>query len=94
MDIIKNHDTSDTSDYGSLVLTRQAGQSIKIIDLDGNLISVSILEVRGKQVKVNISAPKNQQIYRDEIFLKILYENDGQIPGTKYNDEFFNSCYI
>jgi len=90
MDIIKNHDTS----YGSLVLTRQAGQSIKIIDLDGNLISVSILEVRGKQVKVNILAPKNQQIYRDEIFLKILYENDGQIPGTKYTDEFLNSSYI
>lgn len=90
MDIMKNHDSS----YGSLVLTRQAGQSIKIIDLDGNLISVNILEVRGKQVKVNILAPKNQQIYRDEIFMKILYENDGEIPGTKYTDEFLNSSYI
>jgi len=80
----------NVSNYGSLVLTRSPGQSIQTVDYEGNLITFNILEVKGKQVKINVLAPKSQQIYREEIFTKILYENDGEIPGTKYKDDLIN----
>jgi carbon storage regulator len=54
-----------------LVLTRKVEESITI----GNHITVSILEVRGNQVKLGIKAPKDVPINRTEIFESILNEN-------------------
>lgn len=41
----------------------------------GNNIKVSILEVRGDQVKLGIAAPKEVPVYRDEVYLQIQKEN-------------------
>ena len=54
-----------------LALTRKKGESIVI----GNNIKVSILEVRGDQVKLGIAAPKEIPVYRDEVYLQIQKEN-------------------
>jgi carbon storage regulator len=54
-----------------LVLTRKVEESITI----GNHITVSILEIRGNQVKIGIKAPKDVPINRTEIFESILNEN-------------------
>jgi carbon storage regulator len=54
-----------------LVLTRRLKESIKI----GDEIEVTVLEINGDQVKLGISAPKNIQIYRQEIYLQIQQEN-------------------
>ena len=54
-----------------LALTRKKGESIMI----GNNIKVSILEVRGDQVKLGIAAPKEVPVYRDEVYLQIQKEN-------------------
>ncbi len=54
-----------------LALTRKKGESIMI----GNNIKVSILEVRGDQVKLGIAAPKEIPVYRDEVYLQIQKEN-------------------
>ena len=54
-----------------LVLTRKIDESITI----GNYISVSVLEVKGNQVKLGIKAPKNIPINRTEVFEKIMSEN-------------------
>ncbi len=54
-----------------LVLTRKVEESITI----GNLITVSVLDVRGTQVKLGIKAPKNVPVNRTEIFESIINEN-------------------
>lgn len=54
-----------------LALTRKINESIMI----GNEIELSILEIKGDQVKVGISAPKSVPIYRKEIYIQIQQAN-------------------
>jgi carbon storage regulator len=54
-----------------LVLTRKTDQSIMI----GNEIEITILEVRGEQVRVGIRAPRSVQIHRKEVFEQIREAN-------------------
>lgn len=54
-----------------LVLTRKVDESITI----GNNITISVLEVRGSQVKIGIKAPKNIPVNRTEIYESIMMEN-------------------
>lgn len=54
-----------------LVLTRKTDQSIMI----GNDIEITILEVRGEQVRVGIRAPRSVQIHRKEVFEQIREAN-------------------
>lgn len=53
-----------------LVLTRKIGESFNI----GDDIKVIIYNVRGKQVRIGIEAPKNVIIYREEIYQRIQEE--------------------
>lgn len=55
-----------------LVLTRRLKESIMI----GDDIEISILSIEGDQVKLGISAPKNVDIHRKEIYLSIQQENN------------------
>lgn len=41
-----------------------------------NNIEVTILEIRGDQVKIGVSAPKEVPIYRKEVYLQIQKENE------------------
>ena len=41
----------------------------------GNDIEVTLLEIKGDQIKIGINAPKNVPIYRKEIFVQIQQEN-------------------
>jgi len=54
-----------------LIITRKVGEIISI----GDSIEVKILDIKGRQVRIGIDAPNNVQIYRKEIYLKILEEN-------------------
>lgn len=54
-----------------LALSRKVGESIVI----GNDIEITILEVKGDQVKLGISAPKSVPVYRKEIYLQIQDSN-------------------
>ena len=54
-----------------LALTRKKGEALII----NNNVEITILEVRGDQVKVGISAPKDVPIYRKEVYLQIQEEN-------------------
>ena len=54
-----------------LVLTRKSNQSIMI----NNDIEVTVVEIKGGTVKIGITAPRNVQVYRKEIFEEILREN-------------------
>lgn len=55
-----------------LILTRKLQEAIKI----GNDIELTVLSIDGEQVKLGISAPKNIDIHRKEVFLSIQQENN------------------
>jgi carbon storage regulator len=54
-----------------LVLTRRLGEVLRI----GDGITIKIVEIKGKQVKVGISAPVDLPIYREEVYEKVQAEN-------------------
>lgn len=54
-----------------LALTRKKGEALIL----NNNIEVTLLEIRGDQVKIGISAPKDVPIYRKEVYLQIEDEN-------------------
>ncbi len=54
-----------------LALTRRKGEALII----NNNVEIDILEIRGDQVKIGISAPKEVPIYRKEVYLQIQSEN-------------------
>ena len=47
-----------------LILTRKVGESVLI----GDDISISVLSVRGNQVKLGVQAPKEVSVHREEIY--------------------------
>lgn len=55
-----------------LVLTRKINESIQI----GDDIEITILEMKGDQIKLGITAPKSIEIHRKEIYLAIQNENN------------------
>ena len=54
-----------------LVLTRKVEESITI----GNNITVTVFEIKGSQIKLGISAPKNIPVNRTEVYESIMKEN-------------------
>jgi carbon storage regulator len=73
-----------------LVLTRKVDESITI----GHFITISILEVKGNQVKLGIRAPKDVHINRTEIYEKIMSENIKASQTEIDLDKFLNSIEI
>lgn len=60
-----------------LALTRRKGESLVI----NNNVEITVLEIRGDQVKIGISAPKEVPIYRKEVYLQIENENKAAITS-------------
>lgn len=54
-----------------LALSRKQGESIMI----GSDIEITVLEVKGEQIKIGISAPKSIPVYRKEIYIQIQEAN-------------------
>jgi carbon storage regulator len=54
-----------------LILSRKIGESIRI----NENITISIMDIDGRNIKLGIDAPKNVAIYREEIYLRIKEEN-------------------
>ncbi len=54
-----------------LILTRKPGESLYI----GDEIKITIVELKGHQIRVGITAPTEMRIYREEIYQQILEEN-------------------
>ncbi len=50
-----------------LILTRKAGETLMV----GDEITVTILGIKGNQVRIGINAPKNVLVYREEVYEKI-----------------------
>jgi carbon storage regulator len=54
-----------------LVLTRRSQQSIMI----GKDVVITVLEVRGDQVRLGVSAPRDVAVHREEVFLELQEAN-------------------
>ena len=66
-----------------LVLTRKVGESITIGD---GSITVSVMEVKGRQVRLGIEAPADTAIHRQEIFEKIREANQAAAAAADTGD--------
>ncbi len=65
-----------------LILTRKVGESITIGD---GSVTVSVMDIKGRQVRLGIEAPSDMPIHRMEIFLKIKEANE-QATAAQTND--------
>lgn len=54
-----------------LILTRRIGERLRI----GDGVSVTVLGVKGNQVRLGVDAPKDVPVHREEIFQRIAEEN-------------------
>jgi carbon storage regulator len=64
---------------GMLILTRRVGETLMI----GDAVSVTVLGVKGNQVRIGINAPKDVAVHREEIYQRIKREHDasgGETP--------------
>ena len=57
-----------------LILTRRVGETVVI----GEDITVTVLGVKGNQVRLGVNAPREVTVHRDEIFERIKREQQGE----------------
>jgi carbon storage regulator len=60
-----------------LILTRRVGESVVI----GDDIGVTILGVKGNQVRIGVTAPKDVTVHRQEIYERIKSEQEASAPA-------------
>jgi carbon storage regulator len=70
-----------------LILTRRVGETVMI----GNEVTVTVLGVKGNQVRIGVNAPKDVAVHREEIYERIKREQDQDprmgAPVTKIVDD-------
>jgi carbon storage regulator len=71
--------------YAMLILTRRVGESVKI----GDKVTITVLGVKGGQVRLGFSAPANVAVHREEVYERIQAEatSDISAPALAANDE-------
>jgi carbon storage regulator len=66
-----------------LILTRRVGESLMI----GDDVNVTVLGIRGNQVRIGVNAPKEVAVHREEIYDRIQQEKTGNSDGETYSED-------
>ncbi len=59
-----------------LILTRRVGETLMV----GDEVSVTVLGVKGNQVRLGVNAPRDVAVHREEIYERIKQEQGGDSP--------------
>ena len=54
-----------------LILSRRPGESVHV----GDDIKITILSIKGQQIKLGLDVPEHMPVYREEIYLKVQTQN-------------------
>ncbi len=65
-----------------LILTRRVGETLMI----GDEVTVTVLGVKGNQVRIGVRAPKTVSVHREEIYERIRAEQGGDKPDRDYEN--------
>ena len=66
-----------------LILTRRVGETLMI----GDQVTVTVLGVKGNQVRIGITAPKDVAVHREEIYQRIKQEHEAGAGAPVESDE-------
>lgn len=67
-----------------LILTRRIGETLMV----GDNVSITVLGVKGNQVRIGVNAPKEVSVHREEIYQRIQREKgQGGTPPTTDTEE-------
>jgi carbon storage regulator len=61
-----------------LILTRRVGEALMI----GDEVNVTVLGIKGNQVRIGVNAPKDVSVHREEIYQRIQQENLDEAVGS------------
>ena len=62
-----------------LILTRRVGETLMV----GDNVTVTVLGVKGNQVRIGVNAPKDVPVHREEIYQRIQREKSGENGGAE-----------
>ncbi len=70
-----------------LILTRRIGETLMV----GDEVTVTVLGVKGNQVRIGVKAPKHVSVHREEIYERIQAEQGGAPMPERSQDKIYSA---